>query len=109
MLLQELENFAFKGIPDVRGCTSQDAQILEEEVGIWISSGCFLHEVTVSMSLWRKMLCTLILICLQCDNEQETRLEEQRQKQQELIVQLKSQLEDLETYAYQVRAYIHIC
>ena len=30
-------------------------------------------------------------------------MNEQRQKQQELIVQLKTQLEDLETYAYEVR------
>ena len=31
-LLKELEEFAFKGIPDVRGCKVQDAQILEEIV-----------------------------------------------------------------------------
>lgn len=31
-LLKELEEFAFKGIPDVRGSTVQDAQILEEMV-----------------------------------------------------------------------------
>ena len=31
-LLKELEEFAFKGIPDVRGCKSQDAQILQEMV-----------------------------------------------------------------------------
>ncbi|XP_045175317.2 RUN domain-containing protein 1-like [Mercenaria mercenaria] len=66
-LLKELEEFAFKGIPDVRGCKVQDAQILEE------------------MS----------------DREHETKLSEQREKQRELITQLKSQLEDLETYAYE--------
>ena len=32
VLLKELEEFAFKGIPDVRGCKVQDAQILEEIV-----------------------------------------------------------------------------
>ena len=31
-LLKELEEFAHKGIPDVRGCKAQDAQILEEMV-----------------------------------------------------------------------------
>ena len=31
-------------------------------------------------------------------------IQEQRSKQKELIDQLKSQLEDLETYAYQVRS-----
>ena len=34
VLLKELEEFAFKGIPDVRGCTVQDAQLLEEVVGL---------------------------------------------------------------------------
>ncbi|XP_070565440.1 LOW QUALITY PROTEIN: RUN domain-containing protein 1-like [Ptychodera flava] len=29
-LLQELEQFAFQGCPDVRGCTVQDAQMLED-------------------------------------------------------------------------------
>ncbi|XP_071955918.1 RUN domain-containing protein 1-like isoform X2 [Antedon mediterranea] len=30
LLLKDLEQFAFKGCPDVRGCTSQDAQMLED-------------------------------------------------------------------------------
>ncbi|XP_076450418.1 RUN domain-containing protein 1-like [Babylonia areolata] len=68
ILLKELEDFAFKGIPDVRGCHSQDAQILEE------------------MS----------------DREHEEKISEQREKQLKLITQLKSQLEDLETYAYEL-------
>ncbi|KAK7099030.1 RUN domain-containing protein 1-like [Littorina saxatilis] len=67
ILLKELEDFAFKGIPDVRGCHTQDAQMLQE------------------MS----------------DKEHEDKLNEQREKQRELIEQLKSQLEDLETYAYE--------
>ncbi|KAL8618751.1 hypothetical protein ACOMHN_015161 [Nucella lapillus] len=66
-LLKELEDFAFKGIPDVRGCHIQDAQLLEE------------------MS----------------DKEHEEKISEQRDKQLKLITQLKSQLEDLETYAYE--------
>ncbi|XP_048779554.2 RUN domain-containing protein 1-like [Ostrea edulis] len=66
-LLKELEEFAFKGIPDVRGSRVQDAQILEE------------------MS----------------DKEHEEKINEQREKQRELIQQLKSQLEDLENYAYE--------
>ena len=67
-LLRELEEFAFKGIPDVRGCRAQDAQLL--------------HEVS--------------------EAEYNEKLTQQRHKQQELIQQLKSQLEDLETYAYEV-------
>ncbi|XP_052229540.1 RUN domain-containing protein 1-like isoform X3 [Dreissena polymorpha] len=66
-LLKDLEEFAFRGIPDVRCCTGQDALILEE------------------MS----------------NKEHERKLNEQREKQRELITQLKSQLEDLETYAYE--------
>ena len=34
--------------------------------------------------------------------ERETKISESRQKQHELIQQLKAQLEDLETYAYEV-------
>lgn len=64
-LLKELEEFAFKGIPDIRGCPKQ--------------------EVLQEMS----------------DKEHEEKLTEQREKQRHLIAQLKSQLEDLETYAYE--------
>ncbi|XP_050408880.1 RUN domain-containing protein 1 [Patella vulgata] len=66
-LLKELEQFAFRGIPDVRGCHIEDAQLLEE------------------MS----------------EKEHEVKISQQREKQKELIQQLKSQLEDLETYAYE--------
>lgn len=39
---------------------------------------------------------------LQSDKEHEEKITEQREKQRELIQQLKSQLEDLENYAYEV-------
>ena len=68
MLLKELEEFAFKGIPDVRGCAVSDAHLLEEA----------------------------------SREEYDRKLAEQRDKQQQLIKQLKTQLEDLETYAYEV-------
>lgn len=42
------------------------------------------------------------MLCLQSEKEHDAKLAEQRRKQQELILQLKSQLEDLENYAYQV-------
>ena len=38
----------------------------------------------------------------QSDKEHEEKINEQREKQRRLITQLKSQLEDLETYAYEV-------
>lgn len=41
--------------------------------------------------------------CLyQSDKEHEVKITQQREKQRQLIDQLKSQLEDLETYAYEV-------
>ncbi|XP_075436290.1 RUN domain-containing protein 1 [Ascaphus truei] len=64
-LLEELEDFAFKGCPQVMGSWGQEA--LEDS------------------SEWEKR----------------ERIEAQRQKQRELIVQLKTQLDDLETFAYQ--------
>ncbi|XP_074660272.1 RUN domain-containing protein 1-like [Tubulanus polymorphus] len=66
-LLKELEEFAFRGIPDVRGCHIQDANLLEP-----------LSEL-----------------------EHQTKINDQRRKQLELIEQLKAQLSDLETYAYE--------
>ena len=41
-------------------------------------------------------------VCAQNEREHEEKMSEQREKQRELITQLKSQLEDLETYAYEV-------
>ncbi len=46
---------------------------------------------------------TNVLLLLQSDKEHDSRITEQRVKQLELIEQLKSQLEDLETYAYEVK------
>lgn len=66
-LLKELEEFAFKGCPDVRGCRSQDAQMLENDVEV----------------------------------EHEMKFAQQREKQMELIAQLKCQLDDIEHFAYE--------
>ena len=49
---------------------------------------------------------TLLHISLQSEREHELKINEQREKQRELICQLKSQLEDLETYAYEVCKYM---
>nr|XP_006638190.1 PREDICTED: RUN domain-containing protein 1 isoform X1 [Lepisosteus oculatus] len=73
-LLQELEEFAFKGCPHVLGCRAQDAQVLENS-----------EELS--------------------EREKRERLEAQREKQRELIVQLKTQLDDLERFAYQEGSY----
>ena len=44
-LLKELEEFAFKGIPDVRGCRTQDATILEESVSHWYTYTKIMCEI----------------------------------------------------------------
>ncbi|MBN3308678.1 RUND1 protein, partial [Amia calva] len=70
-LLQELEEFAFRGCPHVLGCRGEDAQLLENS----------------------------------SEREKRERLEAQREKQKELIIQLKTQLDDLERFAYQEGSY----
>ncbi|XP_078736199.1 RUN domain-containing protein 1 [Lampetra fluviatilis] len=68
-LLRELDDFAFRGCPDVRACgrRAHDAQLQ--------------HDTS--------------------EREKQERLDAERQKQQELIVQLKAQLDDVERFAYQ--------
>ncbi len=45
-------------------------------------------------------------VWLQTEKEHDEKLQEQRRKQHELIEQLRNQLEDLESYAYEVKASI---
>ncbi|KAK2174216.1 hypothetical protein NP493_817g01013 [Ridgeia piscesae] len=71
-LLKELEEFAFKGIPDMRECSLPSADPHSDDEDN------------------------------QNDKDHDLRLNEQREKQYKLINQLKSQLEDLETYAYEM-------
>ncbi|XP_064599758.1 RUN domain-containing protein 1-like [Liolophura sinensis] len=66
-LLKDLEEFAFKGIPDMRKC-QLDTEELKKEL---------------------------------TEQEHESKISQQREKQKELIGQLKTQLEDLELYAYE--------
>ncbi|XP_029997256.1 RUN domain-containing protein 1 isoform X2 [Sphaeramia orbicularis] len=70
-MLQELEEFAFRGCPHVVGCRAQDATQL--------------HNTS--------------------EREKRERLEAQREKQKDLIFQLKTQLDDLERFAYQEGSY----
>ncbi|KAL7294372.1 hypothetical protein TKK_0012379 [Trichogramma kaykai] len=77
-LLKELEEFAFRGIPDIQ------------------SNLIFNSQSSMPSTPSHKRDSSLL------DNhETEKKMEEQRQKQKELINQLKSQLEDLEKYAYE--------
>ncbi|XP_011695279.1 PREDICTED: RUN domain-containing protein 1 [Wasmannia auropunctata] len=77
-LLKELEEFAFRGIPDV-----PNSLLLESRSITPVSpmSSCERSVIT--------------------DAEVESKMALQRTKQRELISQLKSQLEDLEKYAYE--------
>ncbi|XP_037665710.1 RUN domain-containing protein 1 isoform X1 [Choloepus didactylus] len=87
-LLRELEDFAFRGCPHVLGYGGPGDATSDEGDGL---SGD-------QPRLWGKD---------QGLSEQEKRehLETQREKQKELILQLKTQLDDLETFAYQEGSY----
>lgn len=53
-------------------------------------------------------LCLCVCVCDSCrqsDREKRERLEAQREKQKDLIFQLKTQLDDLERFAYQEGSY----
>ncbi|XP_066583721.1 RUN domain-containing protein 1 isoform X1 [Prorops nasuta] len=78
-LLKELEEFAFRGIPEVPSFTFQSRSTTPN---LPISSGTSILEVGH-------------------DKEVESKMALHRSKQRELISQLKMQLEDLEKYAYE--------
>ncbi|XP_017878619.1 RUN domain-containing protein 1 [Ceratina calcarata] len=78
-LLKELEEFAFRGIPDVPHNLSIDSR------SITPTSPMSGDQISRVMS----------------DVDVESKMALQRTKQKELICQLKSQLEDLEKYAYE--------
>ncbi|XP_046615825.1 RUN domain-containing protein 1 isoform X2 [Neodiprion virginianus] len=80
-LLKELEEFAFRGIPDVPSNLCGENHIAPS------SAVMSSHDQSAISSI--------------SDSEVETKMALQRTKQRELIVQLKSQLEDLEKYAYE--------
>lgn len=50
-------------------------------------------------------MCVLFSCPCQSEREKRERLEAQREKQKDLIVQLKTQLDDLEQFAYQEGSY----
>ncbi|ESO03552.1 hypothetical protein HELRODRAFT_112004 [Helobdella robusta] len=68
VLLKNLEEFAFKGIPDLNACHELKKKKQSDDMS---------------------------------DKEHDNLITKQREKQMELISQLKSQLEDLETFAYE--------
>ncbi|KAG7207801.1 hypothetical protein KM043_009408 [Ampulex compressa] len=79
-LLKELEEFAFRGIPDVPNNLSFDSR---------------------SITPTSPMSCKQSMSGAVNDVEVETKMAMQRNKQKDLINQLKAQLEDLEKYAYE--------
>lgn len=74
-LLKELEEFAFRGIPDTR-----NASFLQQELNS-------IQNLNSSSS--------------ECNDARPHKLDRQREKQKELMQKLKNQLEDLEKYAYE--------
>ncbi|XP_074079917.1 RUN domain-containing protein 1 [Macrotis lagotis] len=87
-LLRELEDFAFRGCPHVLGWGGPADAASEEQDGDRPRRGPRgprPHDPS--------------------EQEKQERVEAQREKQRELIVQLKTQLDDLETFAYQEGSY----
>ncbi|XP_066119633.1 RUN domain-containing protein 1 [Saccopteryx bilineata] len=81
-LLRELEDFAFRGCPHVLGYGELEDPTSDEVDGPPGDRPRLRGED-------------------QSEQEKQERLETQREKQKELILQLKTQLDDLETFAYQ--------
>ncbi|KAM9597507.1 RUN domain-containing protein 1 isoform 1-T1 [Trichechus inunguis] len=82
-LLRELEDFAFRGCPHVLGYRDSEDPASDELLGD-------------RPRLWGED---------PSEQEKRERQETQREKQRELILQLKTQLDDLETFAYQEGSY----
>ncbi|KAI5928886.1 RUN domain-containing protein 1 [Manis javanica] len=85
-LLRELEDFAFRGCPHVLGYRGPEDPASDDGDG--------LPEDRLRLRSED-----------QSEQEKRERLETQREKQKELILQLKTQLDDLETFAYQEGSY----
>lgn len=63
------------------------------------------YNVNTVVILRLTVSCVFILYNMQSEREKRERLEAQRKKQKELIFQLKTQLDDLERFAYQEGSY----
>ncbi|XP_065753259.1 RUN domain-containing protein 1 isoform X2 [Phocoena phocoena] len=85
-LLSELEDFAFRGCPHVLGYGSPEDPANDDGDGMPGDRPRLRGED-------------------QSEQEKREHLETQREKQKELILQLKTQLDDLETFAYQEGSY----
>lgn len=59
----------------------------------------------VPLPRFQTLMCVLLSCPCQSEREKRERLEAQREKQKDLIVQLKTQLDDLEQFAYQEGSY----
>ncbi|XP_014925059.3 RUN domain-containing protein 1 [Acinonyx jubatus] len=85
-LLRELEDFAFRGCPHVLGYGGSEDPASDDGDGLPGDRPRLRGEN-------------------QSEQEKREHLETQREKQKELILQLKTQLDDLETFAYQEGSY----
>nr|XP_034360584.1 RUN domain-containing protein 1 isoform X2 [Arvicanthis niloticus] len=88
-LLRELEDFAFRGCPHVLGYEGLEDPCDGDESDVLPGDRPRVRGEDQGLS----------------EQEKRERLETQREKQKELILQLKTQLDDLETFAYQEGSY----
>ncbi|XP_029402058.1 RUN domain-containing protein 1 isoform X2 [Mus pahari] len=88
-LLRELEDFAFRGCPHVLGYEGLADPCGGDESDVLPGDRPRVRGEDQGLS----------------EQEKRERLETQREKQKELILQLKTQLDDLETFAYQEGSY----
>ncbi|XP_003467180.1 RUN domain-containing protein 1 isoform X1 [Cavia porcellus] len=89
-LLRELEDFAFRGCPHVLGDEGPRDAVHDEDDDEGDKPPGQRPRVRLES---------------QSEQERQERREAQREKQKKLILQLKSQLDDLETFAYQEGSY----
>ncbi|XP_049637699.1 RUN domain-containing protein 1 [Suncus etruscus] len=99
-LLRELEDFAFRGCPHVLGYGGPDDDHDDDHPD---GHGLPLGDPPRLRGEERQVRWASSLGI--SEQEKQERLETQREKQKELILQLKTQLDDLETFAYQEGSY----
>lgn len=109
-LLKELEEFAFRGIPDMRAPSTIDLELHDltqsiiEEKSSSLKSSCLKGETATSEKESKERenddgSSTSMALCTTSSSS--SRLDRQREQQKELMAKLKNQLEDLEKYAYE--------
>jgi len=111
-LLKELEEFAFRGIPDMRAPSTIDLELHDLTQSIVGEKSSSLKSSSKASSSLKGETATSVeerenddggstSMALCTTSSSSSRLDRQREKQKELMAKLKNQLEDLEKYAYE--------